>query len=253
MNELKSKLKEVCPNINLDANSIEVKTENDNSILNPIEEADEEVDSEAQEFSYHETGSEDEFGGRLDKNLEFGQKTTSDEGSEGEVSPFETNFTRRRNKPKSVEDDQFEKEFERLMSESLIARSQDVIRTNTDISIPTHRSEKKVVAFSDGIIVQPEKEPTVHLTLMMRTKGKPLLKPIDVPVDSELAKSLKSKEEKIKAEQQIIKDLTLDINKRREMEDRDAELERGYTNQSANTTKDSKKRFNQPNQKSFKH
>lgn len=249
---MKSKLKEVCPNINLDANSIEVKTENDNSILNPIEEAEEEVDSEAQEFSYHETGSEDEFVGRLDKNLEFHQKTTTDEGSEGEVSADETNFTRPRNKPKSAEDDQFEKEFEKLMSESLIARSQDVVRTNTDISIPTNRSEKKAVAFSDGII-QPEKEPTVHLTLMMRTKGKPLLKPIDVPVDSELAKSLKSKEEKVKAEQQIIKDLTLDINKRREMEDRDAELERGFPSQSTNTTKDSKKRFYQPNQKNFKY
>ncbi|CAG2107459.1 unnamed protein product [Medioppia subpectinata] len=104
------------------------------------------------------------------------------------------------------------------------------------------------VAFTD--YNEPKEEPidtpTINFMIMTRTKGnKSVLRTVDVPLDSELVVSLKAREEAEKAEKKNIKRLILDINERREMEDRDAELEKGSAAtgsvSSSNTNRDRRK------------
>ena len=112
----------------------------------------------------------------------------------------------------------------------MLSRGQDSTRSSiNDIVVPLNKlmAAKKSVAFSDGSKPAGKDQPystsgeeSLNLLLMTRAKGnKPMLKIVQVPIDSDLALSLKEKEEAERVEKEQVKKLTLDINERREMED----------------------------------
>ena len=264
LEELTPKVQEIMPNFKLN-NESDISVENDdpNTGLNPIAELEEDQEVESardEETSQQESESEDEYEFRGQQNLEFAQKTTTDDdmnGSESDVNVISDVEMResRETAPKTIhcpEDEDFLKDFDKMMSESLVSRSQEVVRSNTDIVIPVDRNtSKKTVGFTDGIKpdlqTKDEKVQTFNFQIMTRTKGnKPVLKKVDVPIDSELVITLKAREEAEKAEKKNIKKLILDINERREMEDRDAELERGATSGSSTANRDHRRRYQHP-------
>jgi len=263
LKELTPKVKELLPNLKLDSEPDLVQPNDEpNPGLRPIAEVeeDQEPDSVTEETSHQESESEDEYEYPLEQQLEFHQKSTTDEGSDSEVNtPSDAEFAQRiepRDKAlKTIhcpEDDDFLKDFDKLMSESLISRSQEVVRSNTDIVIPVNRTAgKKSVAFTDSMhnsMSDNKDVSTINFMIMTRTKGnKPLLKNVDVPIDSELVLSLKAREEAERAEKIAVKKLILDINERREMEDRDAELEKGTATPAvANINRDHRRKYQHP-------
>jgi len=264
LKELTPKVQEVLPNFKLETEpELDQTNDEQNPGLKPIVEVeeDQEIESVTEETSHQESESEDEYEYPLEQQLEFHPKTTTtDEGSESDTNyPSDADYAQRNESrdsaPKTIhcpEDDDFLKDFDKLMSESLISRSQEVVRGNTDIVIPVNRNAgKKSVAFTDSVTntISDDKEvSTINFMIMTRTKGnKPVLKNVDVPVDSELVLSLKAREVAEKAEKEAVKKLILDINQRREMEDRDAELEKGNPSPAvANLNRDHKRRYQHP-------
>ena len=246
LQELTPKVQEVLPNFKLQTESNEVMiSEEQNAGLNPIIELEEDPEMESvrdEETSQHESETEDDYEFAVPQHLEFRQKGTTDEDNNGSESdaniPSDEGLEQLEGRDTALktvhcpEDDDFLKDFDKMMSESLVSRSQEVVRSNTDIVIPVNRNAgKKSVAFSDGLNSETKEDievQTINFMIMTRNKGnKPVLKNVDVPYDSELVATLKAREEAEKAEKKNIKKLILDINERREMEDRDAELERG--------------------------
>lgn len=262
LKELTPKVQELLPNFKLESEPELVQSsEEQNSGLRPIAEVeeDQEPDSIAEETSHHESESEDEYEYPLEQQLEFRQKTTTDEGSGSDVNTqsdaeYAQGIESRDKALKTIhcpEDDDFLKDFDKLMSESLISRSQEVVRSNTDIVIPVNRNTKKSVAFTDSVnnAISDDKEvSTINFMIMTKTKGnKPVLKNVDVPLDSDLVLTLKAREEAEKAEKKAVKKLILDINERREMEDRDAELEKGTASPSVvNMNRDHRRKYQHP-------
>ena len=134
---------------------------------------------------------------------------------------------------KCPEDDEFQKEFDKLMTESIMSRNTDSVKPLSEIMIPVdyqntgsrggnHNSHKQdhhapAVPYADSIAF-PGPESTMNLTVMTRSgKGsnmKPVLKVVRVPLDSDLAKELMEKEAKHRREKEELKHLTLVMNDR---------------------------------------
>ncbi|CAG2107458.1 unnamed protein product, partial [Medioppia subpectinata] len=183
LKELTPRVQEVLPNFKLRLDSETMsETDDQNPGLNPIVEAEEE--SAPEEMSHQESDSDDEYEFPTEQHLEFRQKTTTDEDNNGSESDgiYESDDGLRgmegsESGPKTVhcpEDDDFLKDFDKMMSESLVSRSQEVVRSNTDIVIPVNRNvTKKSVAFTD--YNEPKEEPidtpTINFMIMTRTKG----------------------------------------------------------------------------------
>lgn len=132
----------------------------------------------------------------------------------------------------SPEDQEFEKEFERLMTESLMSRTSESAKPMTEMSLPIDYQERTVIAtglrknfkklpptalLGPSAVAQKDQsdQQTMKLTVMTRHKGnKPLFRAVNVPLDSELALELRQKEERIRREKEELKHLTLVMNDR---------------------------------------
>ncbi|RWS22454.1 regulator of nonsense transcripts-like protein, partial [Leptotrombidium deliense] len=224
MNELKPKVVELFPGVKIDIKPSDISTlsdSGDSCILKPIAEVNEEtteheLDSEGNEESDDETFSEHE------EKRKSQHPTTTDDGSDTEAErEGDINFGSRSKAPKHVhcaEDDDFQKDFEKLMSESIVTRSQEAARqANSDIVIPMNKlsAVKRNVAFTNDTKGEIDTRDTnkrndFNLMVMMKAKGnKPVLKVVQVPIDSDLALTIKEKEEAERAEKEEVKKLTL--------------------------------------------
>ncbi|XP_055586086.1 regulator of nonsense transcripts 2 [Uranotaenia lowii] len=123
---------------------------------------------------------------------------------------------------KTAEDLEFEKEFERMATESFLERLKEPSKLNSkDIPVPiTMRSsntKKTYEQLQDNNIEKPD---TVPFVLMVRGKGKQQqYKTFEAPSTSQLAIYLKDQEQKQKEENDSVKRLTLNITERLEEED----------------------------------
>lgn len=264
----------VCNNVNNNRNAFDA-----NSGLNVIPEEQNSDDSTSdQEGNVRDEGDVDE-----DDDDEGGQKSQDrqdepvDEGNSDDEGDFDdedlcsddgssdlstasgdrTTPTATLPGPKYVscpEDDEFLKEFDRMMAESINSRSTYTRSTVADITIPVEQvvhsrftdglSEAKKGNFQPSSCVSDSNghefgEPnSVNILVMTRvqaakgnqkgsskTAPKAVLKPIKVPLDSEFALVLKEKEEKERLEKQRLKQLTLNIAERMD----EAELSHGNT------------------------
>ncbi|UYV64261.1 UPF2 [Cordylochernes scorpioides] len=194
----------------------------DSGPLGPIQEVEEEEDDEARSHMAEEEEDEDE-----EEEEEEGHyapaSTQSDEdmpaGSMGDVPPT----------PRLVsctEDEDFMSAFDKMLSESIIHRSQVAIKPQADITIPLNikagRTSRKSVSSPPPYLdleKAPSPDQTVNFVLMTRRGNKQQFKSLQVPVSSELAQNLRDQEEAERMEKQQVKRLTLDINERQEEED----------------------------------
>lgn len=271
--DLKPKLVEMFPNLNCETsssteNGIDSVTDKQKQ-LNPIAEIDEE-DSESC-FVDDDCESDDESGSDNERvriaSSDQGNKhrfSNTDDGSDDNERDDGVAVSKRQ--PSKLvpcpEDDQFQEEFDKIMSESLMSRNQDQPRASVnDIVIPMNKlvAAKKSVAHSEatgsrsvdnqmqgGSLMSEKKGSTLNLMVMTRAKGnKPLLKPVQVPIDSDLALSLKEKEEAERVEKQQVKQLTLHINQRRELEENQTD-ERNNSLLMINFNRESRKKYQHP-------
>lgn len=245
------------------------------SNLNVISELDEDQEEDVSDESGEESNDEE------DEDLINSDSRTDDDESNNNQNASEDSGEELQNKVEQFndpEEDEFQREFDQMMSESLMNRANENIRTmNTDIVIPIskldtlNRSNNKpkpptlTALNSDNpqfnIEEQATKEEnTFQVVLMTKSKNnKQILKRLDVPLNSDLARSLKEKEQAEREEKERVshlefiiikiliflikflqvKKLTLDINSRREMED---EMQERNVNLSLNLNRDRNKK-----------
>lgn len=133
----------------------------------------------------------------------------------------------------------FQKDFDKLLAESITQRQDTVRQTNVNEIVIPLASQKmsggqssayggqtlapKHVAFGFGLSGLPDGESpqaptTMNLNVMLRGKSnKAQLKSVEVPLDSELAMSMRQQEEAARLEQQQHKQLTLRHAERSEL------------------------------------
>lgn len=186
---------------------------------------DEEIDNESNGDYEDEDYDCDE---EINENNED-EEMTCDRGSESEnedESPM--------NAPvivKCEEDDEFLRDFDRMLNDDLVSRSREVVRSNVEIAIPIERDTEKrnkfqppnsMGPFSLSLEEQSSKQAnTFNFRVMTRNQksSKPVLRSIEVSSDTDLVQNYLAREEKLRAEKEEVKRLILDINQRREMED----------------------------------
>lgn len=122
---------------------------------------------------------------------------------------------------KSEEDIQFEAMFEKMATDSLQERVKESSKVNTrDIPVPmTTRVAKKT--YEQLQESESKSADAVPFVLMVRNtkSGKQQFKNFVAPLDSELAVNLKLQEQKIKEENEKVKQLTLQRSERLEEEE----------------------------------
>ncbi|CAB4424993.1 unnamed protein product [Rhizophagus irregularis] len=140
------------------------------------------------------------------------------EGAEEEPETDEVNddegddelivHTNRQEKVPTEEDEEFEREFSRMMTESMESRKYERKPAMLDVAIPMYlKGSDKVSDFLDG---------NVAFTLLTK-KGR---KTMEVPSDSALAVNTRSKQEAEREEQQQLKKLVLNYEEREEQNQR---------------------------------
>ncbi len=148
-----------------------------------------------------------------------------------------------------TEDDEFQRDFERMLTESLTSRSQEVVRPNVEIVIPIERGggekKKTVNSFADEESDRSQQQPfsmalndrqstsgdsnssstnrtTFQFRVMARNankSNKPLFRSIEVSPESELVQNFLAREEELRAQKEAVKRVILDINQRRELQE----------------------------------
>ncbi|EAT37393.1 AAEL010598-PA [Aedes aegypti] len=122
---------------------------------------------------------------------------------------------------KTIEDLEFEKEFERMATDSFLERLKEPVKPNVkDIPVPITMRSSGAKKTYEQLQENKEKTDTVPFVLMVRGKGKQQqYKSFEAPSDSQLAIYVKDQEQKIKEENDSVKRLTLNITERLEEED----------------------------------
>ena len=119
-------------------------------------------------------------------------------------------------------EDEFQREFDQVMSESLLARSNENVRNmNTDIVIPISKLNSLNMANDKPTAplislnsnqpitsaLKPPEEKTLKVVVMTKSKNnKQILKPVQVPLDCDFAKSLKEKAQAEQEEKERVSD-----------------------------------------------
>ncbi|GBC04197.1 hypothetical protein RclHR1_05560017 [Rhizophagus clarus] len=137
--------------------------------------------------------------------------------------------TNRQEKVPTEDDEEFEREFSKMMTESMESRKYERKPAMLDVAIPMYlKGSDKVSDFLDG---------NVAFTLLTK-KGK---KTMEVPSDSALAVNTRSKQEAEREEQQQLKKLVLNYEEREEQNQRIA-LEQSFINSGMKVTYQSNRR-----------
>lgn len=122
---------------------------------------------------------------------------------------------------KSEEDAEFEAMFEKMQSDSLQERAKESAKVQTrEIPVPmTTRTAKKT--YEQLQEIETKTNDSLQFMLMVRNNksGKQQFKNFTTDTESELAKNLRMREEKIREENERVKQLTLNITERMEETD----------------------------------
>lgn len=233
-----------------------------------IEENDAEEQKTGEDLNQGSVSDEEKSGQEGIWNRERKNKFDTDEelgedGSGANLSIGEgtDNVTLLNSKPKLVqcqEDEDFMAAFDKMLTESIMHRTQEPVKPQVDIVIPMNIKSGHATAplslksvDSKNIILSPSDFPglssqvpapihvpqilqssntnmpttsnngksTISFLLMTRKGNKPQFKSLELPTTSELAQNLKDREKAELAEKEQVKKLTLNINERQEEED----------------------------------
>jgi regulator of nonsense transcripts 2 len=156
------------------------------------------------------------------------------------------------NGPKRIdctEDDDFMTAFDKMISESIQHRSQEMVKPpQTDITVPLHVKStlKKSNALQSYELGKVEERNTINFLLMTRRGNKMQFKNLQVPANSDLAQNLKDKEQAERAEKERVKQLTLNINERLEEEEFQEMLATQQRHVVLNLNRDRRQRYQHP-------
>lgn len=144
------------------------------------------------------------------------------------------------------EDEEFAEAFERMVSDDIQDRLRETIRPQQmDISVPynVRNTFKKNYEQLQSAPDESEKS-SVNFVVLLRKGNKQQYKNLEIPLDSDLAKNLKSQEKAEQVEMEKVKRLTLDINERLEEEDYQDQIQ-SYTQKQlpAVSVRDKKKKY----------
>lgn len=162
--------------------------------------------------------------------LDFHEREDSDDDNEDYELDNEEHHDQKPTVLKCVEDDEFQRDLERMMSENIQSRSSEVVRSKADIVIPIIREEKKIKfsdetfqenedKFSFGVNSISEQE---HFNFRVMTRNvrsnKAVLKRVQVSRDNDLVHNFLTRQQELHKKKEEVKMLTLDINQRSELQ-----------------------------------
>ncbi|ODQ55597.1 ARM repeat-containing protein [Saitoella complicata NRRL Y-17804] len=187
----------------------------------------EEVDVESDEG---ESEDEDEEGIDVEEELEAEEdkeaevESDDDEDSEDEEESDEEEevdvVVRRQREVDPEEEAEFEREFAKMMSESLETRKFERKQV-FDVPLPVKRHVPQHAATAEPAST-PAAPNGLAFTFLTKRGNKQQLRPLAVPEDSALAIATKNKQEAERAEQQKIKSLVLNYERTQEDEEKQA-------------------------------
>ncbi|XP_065199909.1 regulator of nonsense transcripts 2 [Planococcus citri] len=145
-----------------------------------------------------------------------------------------------------LEDEEFAEAFDKMVSEDVQDRLRETVRPQQmDISVPynVRNTFKKNYEQLQSAPDESQKS-SVNFVVLLRKGNKQQYKNLEIPLDSDLAKNLKSQEQAEKVELEKVKRLTLDINERLEEEDYQDQIQ-AYTQKQlpAQSVRDKKKKY----------
>lgn len=126
-----------------------------------------------------------------------------------------------------AEDDEFISAFDKMMVENMQQRSSEAVKVHQlDVAIPLGlRGQVKPGQAApgepvlEGDTTSCQDIGTMQFVMLTRRGNKQQLRPVSVPITSQLAASRKTQQQAEREERQRVKKLTLDINERQEQED----------------------------------
>ena len=236
MNQLKPKVIEMYPQLRQQLcgqdsssnNNLHAIQEEGNEDSNTdFREDDEESEDEEDEEQRTDQGTDGD-----DKKDEENIEESSSEEDDDAMPDLEEPVALVVSRPKYVpcpEDDVFAKEFDKLVSDSLVSRALVSKKApEGDIYVPidaqinsSYKPKKLLTNSSEDENAADDEEETFDMKVMTRaSKGsKPVLRVVHLPVDSDLAITLKKQEERERKERAEFKKLTLKMNARIDEED----------------------------------
>ncbi|CAB0039926.1 unnamed protein product [Trichogramma brassicae] len=144
------------------------------------------------------------------------------------------------------EDDDFLSALDKMVSDNIQDRMRETAKPQqVDISVPLNvkNTKKTYEQLQDTTTADTS---TVDFVLMVRKGNKPQYKNVAVPVNSELAKNLKNREQELKEEKEKVKRLTLNITERQEEEDYQEAISQGTRPVTANLNRERRPKYNHP-------
>lgn len=170
-------------------------------------------ENESDEYTSEAIGSENEMNPRSEN-----EDSHFDDENEDSSQMDDPKSQESKSKLKSTEDAEFEEMFERMQSESIQERSKESSKIQTrEIPIPiSTKLAKKTYDQLQEVETSPND--TLQFMLMVRNNksGKQQFKTFQADNESELARNLRIREEKIREENEKVKQLTLNITERME-------------------------------------
>ncbi|CAI2187929.1 7012_t:CDS:10, partial [Funneliformis geosporum] len=151
------------------------------------------------------------------KSQDDGMEERSEEAETDEINELEGEdelvvHTNRQEKISTEDDEEFEREFSKMMTESMESRKYERKPAMLDVAIPMNlKGGDKASDFLDG---------SVAFTLLTKKGNKQQMKTMEVPSDSALAVNTLSKQEAEREEQQQLKKLVLNYEEREEQNQR---------------------------------
>lgn len=143
------------------------------------------------------------------------------------------------------EDEAFADAFDKMVSEDIQDRVRETVRPQQiDISVPYNVRNTLKKNYEQLQTPEEAQKSSVNFVVLLRKGNKQQYKNLEIPLDSDLAKNLKSQEKAEQVEMEKVKRLTLDINERLEEEDYQDQIQ-SYTQKQLPTVsaRDKKKKY----------
>ncbi|KAH9413413.1 Regulator of nonsense transcripts upf2 [Dermatophagoides pteronyssinus] len=193
-----------------------------NADIDPDDDSDDDDDLDSNEEDIDEDEYDDDD--IDDEDVDVDEEDDDDDIGDDEDSDENQNQNNKSNKDGGglriqpcEEDDKFQLDFERLMMENLQSRSQEVTqRINVEIN---HQQQQQHRNRQQSSKESEETKFNFRVMTKNQKSNKPILRSIEVPVDSDLVQNFLEREREKKREKEQVKKLILGFNERREMED----------------------------------
>ncbi|XKL68056.1 hypothetical protein PGB90_003547 [Kerria lacca] len=133
---------------------------------------------------------------------------------------YDMNYDTIRERRLDLEDEAFADAFDKLVSDDIQDRLRETVKPQQiDISVPYNVRNSLKKNYEQLQAPEETEKSSVNFVVLLRKGNKQQYKNLEIPLDSDLAKNLKSQEKAERVEMEKVKRLTLDINERLEEED----------------------------------